>query len=480
MATLALTAGAQALDPASYAATAGYKLESKWMMSAGDGTNGVAMQAWNDLSAKFANAGKATTAALLDGKIYIACSQKFVPQVDENGQPFQGLDHFSHLVVVDAETGTFIKDLNLTLDGADFAGLLGVNSIGVDDAGHLWVCGLVEKYYDQTQGGALKPFKLYVIDTETGAATLVKEFLMPDADGPNSGTRVDYYDVMGDLLGAENPDDNGACFLAVPRDVPNVIVFVRYPGEAEWDIMVASETNLIMCKETYPAGKTAWNYSPMASFVKTDDVENILVWVDGHTTCPALYDATGELLSSHKLHQGDAPSETEPEGGPWANFLPKDQANGVIQFSLGSDAFLAYALKFPDNTNLGGNMAIVKLDANETLDEATPLWVAPKGTLGINKGEGRFSHSIAVSPEYTDDNGKVARDIIVYKDMNGLACYRIAEEGFQAGVNDIVSDADADAPVEYFNLQGVRMQGELAPGLYITRQGNTVNKVIVK
>lgn len=49
------------------------------------------------------------------------------------------------------------------------------------------------------------------------------------------------------------------------------------------------------------------------------------------------------------------------------------------------------------------------------------------------------------------------------------------------GVNDITIDTDANAPVEYFNLQGVSVSADnLTPGLYIRRQGKTVNKVIIR
>ena len=41
-------------------------------------------------------------------------------------------------------------------------------------------------------------------------------------------------------------------------------------------------------------------------------------------------------------------------------------------------------------------------------------------------------------------------------------------------------EADQDAPVEYYNLQGVRINGELTPGLYIRRQGNATSKVIIR
>ncbi len=48
----------------------------------------------------------------------------------------------------------------------------------------------------------------------------------------------------------------------------------------------------------------------------------------------------------------------------------------------------------------------------------------------------------------------------------------------KAGVEDI--ELDNNAPVEFYNLQGVRMNGDLTPGLYIRRQGSKTAKVLVK
>ena len=45
-----------------------------------------------------------------------------------------------------------------------------------------------------------------------------------------------------------------------------------------------------------------------------------------------------------------------------------------------------------------------------------------------------------------------------------------------SGVEGVVIEAE-DAPVEYYNLQGQRVNGDLAPGIYIRRQGTTVTKV---
>lgn len=47
-----------------------------------------------------------------------------------------------------------------------------------------------------------------------------------------------------------------------------------------------------------------------------------------------------------------------------------------------------------------------------------------------------------------------------------------------AGIDDVIV-ADLNAPVEYFNLQGIRV-AEPASGLYIRRQGDKVSKVLIK
>lgn len=50
------------------------------------------------------------------------------------------------------------------------------------------------------------------------------------------------------------------------------------------------------------------------------------------------------------------------------------------------------------------------------------------------------------------------------------------------GITDITVDVDnSNAPVEFYNLQGVRVSGDnLTPGIYVRRQGSAVSKVLVK
>lgn len=59
-----------------------------------------------------------------------------------------------------------------------------------------------------------------------------------------------------------------------------------------------------------------------------------------------------------------------------------------------------------------------------------------------------------------------------------IATVKVTFEKASEGVADI--EFEENAPAEYYNLQGVRMNGELTPGLYIRRQGNKATKVIVK
>ena len=53
----------------------------------------------------------------------------------------------------------------------------------------------------------------------------------------------------------------------------------------------------------------------------------------------------------------------------------------------------------------------------------------------------------------------------------------------KSGIDDIIlgGDSDANAPVHFYNLQGVEVSAENIPaGIYIRRQGNISTKILVK
>lgn len=53
-------------------------------------------------------------------------------------------------------------------------------------------------------------------------------------------------------------------------------------------------------------------------------------------------------------------------------------------------------------------------------------------------------------------------------------------EGGLSSIEETLVDNDENAPVEYYNLQGMRVNEPAAGGLYIRRQGNKVTKIIVR
>lgn len=97
-------------------------------------------------------------------------------------------------------------------------------------------------------------------------------------------------------------------------------------------------------------------------------------------------------------------------------------------------------------------------DVTGTVASTNKAWEAPAGSL-INK--------VTFTPTATI---RFATLKVTYvEDSNG-----VAEIG-SIGIDN------SNAPVEYFNLQGIRVNGDqLTPGLYIRRQGTEASKVLVK
>lgn len=88
-----------------------------------------------------------------------------------------------------------------------------------------------------------------------------------------------------------------------------------------------------------------------------------------------------------------------------------------------------------------------------TITSKTAQWVAPE--------EANITTLLLTSP-----GGTTRLDYI-----------DITLEKISTGVDNIVTEFDANAPVEYYNLQGIRVNNP-ENGIFIMRQGNTVKKVV--
>lgn len=155
-----------------------------------------------------------------------------------------------------------------------------------------------------------------------------------------------------------------------------------------------------------------------------------------------------------------------------------------------------------DPEDLKGNDGFVDL-RSEISDEAHTFYELklPLSMLGItesyirNNGIGVMTVDIygnsphggvPYDPSYFDNvkesysqDGSSSKE----KEDEDIITYAPARIGhISAGIDDIFGDEaeNLDAPVEYYNLQGMRVSEPSAPGLYIRRQGKNVEKILVR
>lgn len=384
--------------------------------------------------------------------------------VTGEGDAAVSADH-SFLLKHNLYTGAFEGMVEVTVDGQPITGTLPINQIGVDDFGHLWFCGL-------TGNSNLSPVKLYMVkDLETGEAVKIADLSYgSDEANPTVTRRHDYYDLVGDVTG----EKAGAVLLTPvasnsdPMEECMVIGFRREQGSDQWGPGMDDDYYTFTMAETYPADQASWNGAPMVRIVRDDEYSGRLFYVDAFVTCPTLYDAGGTMLDSFASA---------------SDIQPKTNCNGCMEFELNGQYYFIYAVADYD-TGVGSQVRIARFGEGQAFDGMTQMWDIPEAGLGTISDTG--SRMFAINPVLCKDSkGNEAIYLHIAKCNNGMAVYRISGPEFQstefeAGVNDITVD-DPNAPVEYFNLQGVQVNADnLTPGLYITRQGGKTAKQVVR
>lgn len=135
-----------------------------------------------------------------------------------------------------------------------------------------------------------------------------------------------------------------------------------------------------------------------------------------------------------------------------------------LMFYTTQSATMQYRLEPTAQPEPGIN-ALAEDAADSSYDNSHEWTTAEKGYINLNLQENK--------------GNKVFVRTVDAKGNARLTAYReIKADGTTSGVAEI--EADAAAGAEYFNLQGIRVSGELTPGIYIRRQGTTATKVTVK
>lgn len=117
---------------------------------------------------------------------------------------------------------------------------------------------------------------------------------------------------------------------------------------------------------------------------------------------------------------------------------------------------------------------------------ANQITVANEGITNTTPIDITYTDAAGVSSDNVPDN------TVVVKNCTNPKLFNITNEGLtlaakdgnliltkkvSSGVEDVMAE-DADAPAEWFNLQGIRVANP-ENGIYIRRQGSKVEKVVL-
>lgn len=148
----------------------------------------------------------------------------------------------------------------------------------------------------------------------------------------------------------------------------------------------------------------------------------------------------------------------------------------------------------PDEVNFSSDGDMGDFTISQHLDDFSDYYPVQINTVRNWVVQGKVS----ASNTYTYGklrNGVVTTDFytlgLEYYDMSNTRHYQympsltITLPDALGAIGDVTVDdntvTDADAPAEYYNLQGVRVSDDnLIPGIYIVRKGNSVSKILVR
>ena len=223
--------------------------------------------------------------------------------------------------------------------------------------------------------------------------------------------------------------------------------------DASYPLEIAASPNLT-------SSQAAYTY-----IVRSEDHSASQFYLDYFTTTPTYYNVGGALLGSFKWLQEDPDRKSLiPDLGP----------NAIAEFELGGEIFMIYRTK---DYNKGSYAKICRLGEGGDFRTMTEMVQFPQSDMGTESDTGRRTATFDIEVK-TDANGKQGAYILYNPSGQGFTYNLFAEPGFidETGAVEAIEAVDNNAPVEFFNLQGIRVANP-ENGMFIRRQGNKVSKV---
>ena len=364
---------------------------------------------------------RARTAVLSDNVIYISHSEAKTIIAAPGDTVIAAV-----VYRLNALTGERMPDLDITYEGRPFGDFLGVNSIGVDNFGHLWCAP-----YTSEKAPSIP---LYMIDKESGELTLVASLEKGDVIA-----RTDYYDLVGDIT-----RENAPCKIINPgTNVPTVYAWYSEKG-GEFEGGFDGDTYLDVT-EFYPETTTEWGYGPFAKILLGEDEETLyegdLMYIDGFYSKPLLYTREATLLESFENVD--------------VELWPEDGTTGVNEFKIDGRNFIVYSMAQYSGDGHGCQANICELGEDMSLSGMQKYWQIPADSLGKVSDGGNRIHCFSV--QYGKDaEGYEVVTLLNFKSYNGVAVYQIGKNvGGDPEPPAIVGDVNGDGTVDIADANAV-------------------------
>ncbi len=248
-------------------------------------------------------------------------------------------------------------------------------------------------------------------------------------------------------------------------------------GTASREVTIGSEANV------FPTLTNPYNvsvsYSSDNESVATINAEGEITLVSaGVANITAKFDGNDEYLAGEATYKLNVKAAADPSvdiSNTLETAYTVAKAFELIEAGQGLDKAVyvkGYITNIQEISTQYGN-ATYSINDEATYDAATALVIF----RGVYGNDGGTNIKFTTGDEITKGDVVVVYGKLV--DYNGAkqmtGSYIVTLNGGTTGVEDI--EINENAPVEYFNLQGVRVENP-ANGLYIMRQGDKVVKVV--
>lgn len=181
--------------------------------------------------------------------------------------------------------------------------------------------------------------------------------------------------------------------------------------------------------------------------------------------CKLYVEGVGNDLMKQRLADNNLPNTPWKHNDHWAKSLKEEAAQAPLYIETIHDGYVK------DVKDLGTRTYTIELQAVYPMVYQKNF--APVASTSAVNGELIPVAKTAATPLYETKHVRKTRTVQVTVVPNNTV----------TGVDDVFGDAEADnadATAEYYTISGVRVNGDLAPGIYVVRRGNKVTKEVVK